>query len=72
MEPVKRNKKSTVGKTMSVIQSKSFDTNWVFNHPTEESDFCLNHCPHPDILCDGNCEEWQQFAKTLYKEQIRK
>lgn len=69
MEQVKRKKNSGVGKTMSVIQSKSFDTNWVFNHPTEEADFCLNHCPHPDILCDGNCEEWRKFEQILRSKQ---
>lgn len=27
------------------------------------ADFCLNHCPHSDDNCKGDCDEMKEFRK---------
>lgn len=34
--------------------------------------FCIEHCPHADKPCDGNCDEYKAFAKKMMKKYATK
>lgn len=34
--------------------------------------FCIEHCPHADKPCDGNCDEYKAFAKKMTKKYTNK
>ena len=57
--------------TRRAISMTRFDT-WTTIEPNIKSetiaDFCLNHCPHKETPCNGDCLEMKEFRKNRRKE----
>lgn len=34
-----------------------------------EEEFCVNHCPHKDEVCNGDCKECKEFRKKNSKRK---
>lgn len=53
--------------TRRAISMTRSDT-WTTTEPDIKSgviaDFCVNHCPHPNNPCKGDCPEMREFRKT--------
>ena len=45
---------------------------WIGTRTDKEKTFCVDHCPHPNERCKGDCPERRAFAKTNRKRRAER
>ena len=58
---------SNKGRVISMTRSETWATIIPNIKSEEKADFCINHCPHKENPCNGDCPEMKEFRKNHRK-----
>lgn len=57
---------------ISMTRSEDWTSLWIGTRTDKIKSFCIDHCPHPDIPCKGDCQERRDFVKVTKKRRAER